>query len=351
VYEARRTLSAVDYGVVLLILVVTGTVGYPEGVAVGIVAAITLFIHNYSRVNVVTHALSGADLRSNVERPPRDVRLLRDLGDGIYVLRLQGFIFFGTANDLLHDVRDRAQRSDAAPLQFVVLDLRRVSGLDSSAMFSLSRVQQLAVKHGFALVLTGLGPTTAERLGLTGGAAGSRGAVRVFPDLDHGLEWCEERILAAHREAEPKPSPDLVTQLRSVWPAAGDPVGLLPYLERREYAAGATLLRQHDPAEALYFLESGQLTARLELADGGTLRLRTIRPGTVVGEVGLFLGVARTASVIADQPCVAYRLSAAALDRLRQEDPGLAMAFHRFVVNLLAERLEGNSRLLRGLLE
>jgi len=27
------------------------------------------------------------------------------------------------------------------------------------------------------------------------------------------------------------------------------------------------------------------------------------------------------------------------------------MAFHRYIVNLLAKRLDGNSRLLRGLLE
>jgi len=33
--------------------------------------------------------------------------------------------------------------------------------------------------------------------------------------------------------------------------------------------------------------------------------------------------------VIADQPCVVYRLSVDALERLRQEDPHLAMAFRR----------------------
>ena len=56
VYEARRTLTTVDYGVVILILAVVGCVGYPEGVGVGIVAAVVMFIHNYSRVEVVTHA-------------------------------------------------------------------------------------------------------------------------------------------------------------------------------------------------------------------------------------------------------------------------------------------------------
>lgn len=108
VYEARRTLTTLDYGVVILILAVVGTVGYPQGVGVGILAATIMFIHNYSRVDVVTHAYSGADLRSNVDRSMHESKLLRERGAQIYVLRLQGFIFFGTANHLLHEVRLRA---------------------------------------------------------------------------------------------------------------------------------------------------------------------------------------------------------------------------------------------------
>lgn len=352
VFETRRTMTPVDFAVVLLILGVTGTVGYPEGVAVGVVAAVTLFIHNYSRVSVVTHALSGAHLRSNVERPPHDLQVLREHGEGIYVLRLQGFIFFGTANDLLHDVRERTERTDRAPLRFVILDLRRVSGLDSSAIFSLSRVRQLAGKHGFTLVLTDVKPETAARLGLAPPGSGeSQASVRTFADLDHGLEWCEGEILREHADPRAGPPAGLIDQLRESWPAGDDPAPLLAYLERMEVGTGSALIDQGAPSDALYFLEKGQLTARLELADGQSLRLRTMRAGTVVGEVGLFLGVARTASVIADQPCVVYRLSAASLDRLREEDPRLALAFHRFIVGLLAERLDDNSRLLRGLLE
>jgi SulP family sulfate permease len=77
---------------VILILGVVGAVGYPEGVGVGILAAVIMFIHNYSRVEVVTHAFSGAELRSNVDRSVRELRLLREQGAQIYVLRLQGFI-------------------------------------------------------------------------------------------------------------------------------------------------------------------------------------------------------------------------------------------------------------------
>ena len=83
VVEARHTLNRVDHAVVLLILGVIGTLGYTQGIITGVVAAIILFIHNYSRVDVVTNTLSGAQLSSNVDRPVRFVRELKEQGQAI----------------------------------------------------------------------------------------------------------------------------------------------------------------------------------------------------------------------------------------------------------------------------
>ena len=98
-------------------------------------------------------------------------------------------------------------------------------------------------------------------------------------------------------------------------------------------------------------IESGRLTARLEFANGGTLRFRTMGAGTVVGEVGLFLGGVRTASVVSDQPSTVYRLTVAALERMNRDNPDLALTFHRYLICQLGERLTSNSKLLRGILE
>src|SRR5262249_34519560 len=152
--QARRTLSRLDYGVVLLILAVIGSVGFSEGVGVGMVAAVLMFIHTYSRVDVVTHAFSGADLHSNVERPLPELNFLQAQGAQICILRLRGFIFFGTANHLLHEVRERLADKAAPALKYVIFDFRRVTGLDSSAIISLGKVQQLAYKERFSLIMS-----------------------------------------------------------------------------------------------------------------------------------------------------------------------------------------------------
>jgi SulP family sulfate permease len=350
VYEARRTLTAVDYGVVILILAVVGAVGYPQGVGVGILAATIMFIHNYSRVDVVTHAYSGADLRSNVDRSMHESKLLRERGAQIYVLRLQGFIFFGTANHLLHEVRVRAVDAAQAPLKFVIMDFRRVTGLDASAIFSLNKVQHLARKQGFALLLSQVSPelkTQFQQGGLTGLA---EGACKIMPDLDCALESCEDRLLAignGHKNGHGQ----LEHQLQHAWPDGVNAQGILPYLERLEVPAATHLIRQSEQSESLYFVESGRVTARLEFQDGRMLRLRTMGAGTVVGEVGLFLRGTRAASVITDQPCIVYKLTAQTLERMNRENPDLALAFHRYLICLLGERLTSSAALLRGLVE
>ena len=61
---------------------------------------------------------------------------------------------------------------------------------------------------------------------------------------------------------------------------------------------------------------------------------------TVLGEMGLYRLQPRTATVRVDQTCTVYRLSADALALMEADDPSLAYAFHKFIVRILAARLE-----------
>jgi sulfate permease, SulP family len=350
VYEARKTLTRMDYGVVLLILAVVGLIGYPEGVGVGIIAAVLMFIHNYSRVQVVTHCYSGADLRSNVDRSVGELRFLQEHGAQICILRLQGFIFFGTANHLLHEARVRAEDTAQTRPRFVIFDFRRVSGLDSSATFSLSKVGQLARKMNFDLLLTDVSRQIMEQFEKGGLLACGAGAITILPDLDSALESCESFLLKG-RATQNGSSKHLEEQLREVWPADVEPRRLMPYLERLNLPANTHLIRQSDRSKSLYFIESGRVRAEMTLHNGRIFRLRAMGPGTVVGEVGMFLGGVRSASVVTEEPCTAYHLSEEALARMNREQPDLSLAFHRYLICVLSERLNCNSRILRGVME
>jgi sulfate permease, SulP family len=348
--DAWWRLPRADYGVVVLIVAVIAVFGFLEGVAAGLVLTVVLFVVDYSRTDVVKHALSGTGFRSNVDRDPRQLRILRERGDELFVVVLQGFLFFGTASSLLGRIRDRVLDPDRGALSLLVLDFRRVSGLDSSAVQSFVRAQRLAEGQGFTLGLASLSESLRRQLRRGGLAPGELTGLLEFPDVDRALQWWEEELLA--REATAAEGP------RSLRALLADHLGptaaverLLPYFEALELSPGEELIGQGEETADVYLLESGRLTALLTRASGDRVRLRTMTPGTVVGEVTLYLGTGRSASVVAEGHCRVHRLTPERLAALEREEPELAAALHRALARLLAARLVDSLRTLEALLD
>jgi SulP family sulfate permease len=251
------------------------------------------------------------------------------MGDRVQILRVHGFLFFGTSNGLLERIRTRME---ATPLRFLVIDLRRVTGVDSSAVVSFVKVVHLAEAFGFELVLTGVSDQVRKQLG-QGGVVESEGIVRFEPDLDRGLQRCEEGLLEG-AVAEP-----LVVADGSSDGLAGMPPGLRAYLERRELPEGTVLIRQDEQPDDVFVLESGRLSVETVTPEGTRMRLRTLRPGVVVGEMAMYTGVPRSADVVAEAPSVVLRLSRESIERVEAADPALAAALHRWLATTLSERL------------
>lgn len=330
-------LSRSEYLVLLLILVVIVTVGLVVGIAVGLVTMVIMFSINYSRMKGVRHELTGRDMHSNVRRPAVHREALDRHGAEIRIFELQGFIFFGTANALYERIRHAVREPDETPLRFAVLDFRHVIGLDSSAVYNFTKVRLLAQTNGFEMALAGAKPDVLRQL-KRGGLGETGDTVSYYTDLDHALEWAENRII--ERELSSVDLPTQITQqLEGSRLDKAIVAGLMPYLDRQELAPGDYLFQQGDAPDVMVFIESGQVSVYLQLDGDRTLRLRTAGRGTVVGEIGFYLDTQRTASIMADQPCVVYRLTAASVDKLKGDNPTLYIAFSEFLTRLLAERL------------
>ena len=308
-YDAWFRITKADYTIVVIILAFVALFGYLHGVGVGIIACIILFLVNYSNVNVVKHALTGSHQQSNVDRPAPHYRILTEKGPQLYLLKLQGYIFFGTANGLLNQVRARIDDPEQSSLRFMMLDFTHVTGIDSSSILSFVRMRQLAEQNGFTLIFTHLSHEIWRQLEKEEFDSAPPDVFRTFPDIDHGLEWCENQILASeHVDAAEFEAITLRDQLKRSFPESANLDKLLSYFERMEIAEGHVLMKQNEPSDDLYLIENGQVTARLEIDQHESLRLRTMCAGTIVGELGLILGEPRSASVVANR--ASYRLSA-----------------------------------------
>jgi len=341
-----KKLSRIDYAVVLLILVVIGTTDFLIGVGVGLVVMIILFVLNYSRINVIYHAVSGKEMSSNVKRCTYHRRVLtEELGLHIYILELQGFIFFGTANAILEQIYARLADKQQPQARYILLDFRRVTGLDSSAGLSFSKCQQLAEAQNIILVLTHLSDNIQRQLSQSHLSEKHKN-VRIFVDLDHGLEWCEEQLLEIEQITTYHTPITLSAQLADSGFEKARIVRLKEFLEQVKFKEGDYLLHQGDDADMLYFIEMGTVSVYLEMGGNARVRLQTYGLGTAVGEMDLYQRVKCPASIVADSPVTAYRLTRTALSEMKTKEPELAATFHEFFAQLLSERLATTIRTL-----
>ncbi len=349
--QSWSKLNRADVAIILTILVVIETIGFLEGVAFGIAAAAILFIVSYSRIDVVRYALTGKDIRSNIERPADHRSHLIAEGEQILFLKLHGFIFFATTIGLIHTITNKLVESDSR-VKFVVLDFQHVTGIDTSALHGFVKIKQRAAESGVQLALTHVSSEIDRQFGAEKFLDGDAVIDRVFNDDDHALEWCENAVL---REAGYDPALDihpLADQLATIF---GDPVdreAFALYLDPVAFVATDYLLHVHDRERQLFLIESGELTVYLDREDGEQYRLRRVGPGSLLGSAGFFRHGDADAlvSARADTNGRAFALSASKFSRMTAEHPELALAFQTFVLGQLSDRYAYNLRVLEVVL-
>jgi SulP family sulfate permease len=350
--DARRVLPLWDYLLVWVILIISAAVGFLQGVAAGIFIAAILFVISYSRVDAINAILDGSMYHSKVDRPEPHRDLLHARGGEILILRLQGYIFFGTIQNVLERVRHRIKDQAQGPLKYLILDFQRVKRLDSSAVFGITRLKQLSEANNILMVWTQIAPEIVKQLERGGLHDRADNSFLFEESLDEGVEWCENKILAAEGIQDLTGVMEgAESQLQHVFPSLDCVSGLMKYLERRVLEAGEILIKQDDPSDDMYFVESGLITVELELPNGRRMRLRSIRGGATVGEMGIYLGDTRTASVVASRHSTVHRLSLQSLMLMREKDPKIAALFHEWIARLLAERIKDNLRMFEALMD
>jgi SulP family sulfate permease len=352
VIKTFHRLPRTDYAIVILILVVISTAGYVEGVIAGTISAALLFVIKYSRVDVISQQLCGAQVHSHVNRSLAQEKFLHQRGNRILLLELQGFIFFGSANSLITEVQQRLARQDTEPLEHLILNFRRVHGLDTSAVIALNKLKVLSERNHFILIMSSLSPHLTTQMNRAGFSTNASPSFQQHMDRDHALEWCEDELLQQENKMGLSDQQTLAEQLSAFWPVDELPVdSMLPYLTLQKIDAGTYLIKQGEDSDGLFFINRGNVVAQIELNTGETTRLRSMGAGTVVGELGLYLNQPRTASIVSSEPCIVYRLTRSDLQRMQKDDPAVASAFHHFMTCLLAERMTATNRTLQSALE
>ena len=351
-FDSWFRLPLIDYLTIVLIFGTIVVFGYAVGVTIGTIMALVLFAIQYSRVNVVRAMTDGTQVRSNVDRTGDAEVILAERGKSTVVLKLDGYLFFGTANDIYEVMKSQyVHRNVNHPkLLSIVLDFDKVDGLDSTAIVAFLKMVRLTRKEQTELIFCGVDPDIERMLRSENILTADLHSPRLFDDLDHAMEWCEDVILR-QASMEERSVGDIIQQLTAFFRGAIDANQLLPFLHRIDLPKGEVVIREGTKANDMFFLESGTLTVELQLEHGRTHRIRRMRPGNVVGEVAFYTQGIRTASVVAAEPCVVFQLSQESIDRMQAEKPPLAILFHEQMASILGGRLQVANTALRAVLD
>jgi len=117
-------------------------------------------------------------------------------------------------------------------------------------------------------------------------------------------------------------------------------------LEQRRLRRGEALFREGDAGTEMFFIHTGTVIVSKYVAGRVEQVLARLGPGDFFGEMSLFDGQPRSATIQAETDTELYWFDRANLDRLMEQNPRAATAFFHQLVLVFIKRLRDSSDLV-----
>ncbi len=347
-----RRATMLDFAVIVAVVGTALAVDLIAAAGVGIALSILLFIREQMRSSVIRRKATGAELSSTQQRLPGERAALTARGAETLVVELQGSLFFGTTDQLFLEIE-----SDMRSCRRLILDMRRVTSVDFTAVHMLEQVGAMLAERGGSLVFSHLPvslPTGQDlrayfkHLKLTH----HEGAGRVFETLHDALEWAEDCAIEEAGLERPAPEELLdlsqIDFLREIDSASLE--GLRSVFVERHVEAGKHLFARNGQGEELFLIRRGRVRIVLPLKETHRQHhLAVFGPGDFFGEVAFLVRALRTADAIALIDTDLYVIGREAFDAISRRDPAVSAVFYQRLASVEAVRLREADRELRRL--
>jgi sulfate permease, SulP family len=330
--RSRRSLPLRDWLVVLAIVLIAAERGFLEALLFGVLAGCVIFAVDVSRIRVIRHQFGLDERTSSVIRSSEESALLAEHGEQVQTLELSGNLFFGSAYSVQERVTRLVTENKTAK---VIFDFSAVTGIDSSAGACFAKIRDVLRKNGARQVMAGLSPEVARILSAS---SGLDDRCSHHDHLDGALEEAEETLLAAY-DSSCGSRRSLAAWLEEALGSREFAEELCIHLTPAPRDAESYLCRQGDPTDSLIFVERGPVTVLLERPNLSPLRVRVFGAHTLVGEIGFFLGVPRSASLLAAPDAVTWALCRDAFENLKERRSEYLSSLFIYIIRLQSERL------------
>ncbi len=337
--EARATV--VDFAVVAVVIGCALTVGLIAASASGVALSILLFVREQVGGAVVRHKTFVNQRSSTWYRPEAEMRLIAQKGDKAVIFELQGSLFFGTTYELYSVLEAEIQTRN-----YIILDLRRVQSVDTTAAYMLNQVRDMMRDRGMPLLLSNVrehlpnGRNLLEFFKQTELIDGTD-AVRVFPTIESAIEWVEDRLIGDLSQPADEEVP-LNLQEMDLFQGRKDETiaSLEARMMQKTIKAGDPIYLIGDQERELYLIRRGAVRIMAPISGSRQLHhIATFGRGDFFGGLAFLEDRARGDNAIAHTDIDLFVLSMDQFNLLADEHKKLALLLIISISRTLAHRL------------
>lgn len=337
-----------DKGVICAVIFTSVFLGFFQGIIAGFSISIIVFILTYSKISPLRYVIYGNQLTSIYQRPPVPTTILKNKGEEIIYIKLQNYLFFGSVYNLVTQIQLLVKSERRYPINYVIYDMERVMGIDSSIELAFRKINKYAEKYNFCLVISGIASHKNIDLQKRVTNIPLSKFLKIIPRIEDAIDFCELQLL----KKEKYDMQEHLSEIISLEDYLGHKklADLIPiYFKQVELKKGEHLLYKNDLSNELFYLESGQLKIYVELNNGEKKVFSVIGPGNFIGEIAFYLHSPRSASIYAETQCSLKSIDQASLKKLNRENPEFYEIFNETIIFILAVKLRDTNRKLEML--
>ncbi len=298
----------------------------------------SLGLHLFNRPSLTDYVIRRSytlnQFQSSRFRPRKAQEILQREGHRIRVFELQGDLYFGALERLIHAYLRTINENDR-----VLIDLTRIGGIDEATRTIIFKFARQAFEKGKRIVLV-----DPKQIFSAGERRSLIPMAFVYNDCDEALEDAEENLLAqygARMEASVSYGLERMDLLRELGEA--ELKGLSELVRKRSFEEGQTIIEKGGEPNEVFFLAQGIVGVVLRKENTMAFKqVSSFSPGMSFGELGLLLNEPRTADVVAITEVTVFSLNRDQIERYRQLHPE---GYRKILLNALHSMSE---RLLRA---
>lgn len=335
--KVRKRIPTADYAIIVAMFLTIVVFGFFEGMGVGIVITVAIFVVRLSRVDLVQSSATLRERHSKRIRSIPDRTILQSDGTRGQVYRLRGYIFFGSGYLMVNRLRESL--AGDTPPSCMLLDFTDVTGYDFSSVNALCRLLHAARGAGTRVVLATAPEQLHDELRRNLPAAVFENVV-FEPDADRGLERSEDIVIENHvtQRQDEAATGALLEQVGDALERQLDRQALFEelvealrhWVAEEAYERGESIMAVGESATGLELITAG--LASVYDDDGN--RTAQCGPGDVVEPHGVFGPRSASHATVADQAgCRTIVLTSAALRLLELHEAALVLKLYRYLLS------------------